>query len=571
MNHNYINNEINGVTTKVHVVRRRKNKFLWWFTAAAFSFGIIFVIRFVQTNVSNRIYDNDEGGMITTYNEMHQSYDTEWIDASRLMVEKAKEMPKQATTCVLTISALNDFGFVLTLHESIVMNSPSIDCFVWFVGDMSDPVDELAVKGLQDIQKVLKKKKNFEMVFISDMDKAMKNFHGASLAFKFNSIELQSTLKPFAFQYTLDVVGADAAIYLDNDIWVTSSLEEIQNELLIRSAIVTPHCLTPIPEDGRKQRDIDILGSGVFNFGFVAFSKTEHTDNFLQWWGERLSLFGFANLEKSMFYDQNWGMFIPAYFDHEDYYVLRDSRYNIAYWNLHERGEDIKLDQDGYVYTKDRITNKDERVVFINFSGMILLEEIDRDFISRNQDRYTLEDFPHLEEVMDAYIDILSSHNTLLYRNIPYGYNNFTDGSTIEQWMRDIYAAVTYPVDTTSYLIAEEEPPYDTSISPYTRASFIKNIFDNPFCALKSCLTDESKALFQDWMWHITPDKPVDMEGDYYFSFFEKTLWESRRDLMMAFPHPEREDYDRFKEWMIHSEEILPSTHERWIKELEFN
>jgi hypothetical protein len=76
----------------------------------------------------------------------------------------------------------------------------------------------------------------------------------------------------------------------------------------------------------------------------------------LQWWGERLSLFGFAkkfgfaNLEKSMFYDQNWGMFIPAYFDHEDYYVLRDSRYNIAYWNLHERGEVIKLDQDGYVY-----------------------------------------------------------------------------------------------------------------------------------------------------------------------------------------------------------------------------
>ena len=90
------------------------------------------------------------------------------------------------------------------------------------------------------------------------------------------------------------------------------------------------------------------------------------------------------------------------------------------------------------MYTKDRITNKDERVVLINFSGMILLEEIDRDFISRNQDRYTFEDFPHLEEVMDAYIDILSSHNTLLYRDIPYGYNNFTDGSTIEQWMRDI-------------------------------------------------------------------------------------------------------------------------------------
>jgi hypothetical protein len=120
-------------------------------------------------------------------------------------------------------------------------------------------------------------------------------------------------------------------------------------------------------------------------------------------------------------------------------------------------------------------------------------------------------------------------------------------------------------------LIAEEEPPYDTSISPYTRASFIENIFDNPFCASKSCLTDESKALFQDWMWHITPDKPVGMEGDYCFLFFEKILWESRRDLMVAFPHPEREDYDRFKEWMIHSEEILPSTHERWIKELELN
>ena len=33
-------------------------------------------------------------------------------------------------TCVITISAMNNFGFVLQLYDSVMSNSPGIDCFV---------------------------------------------------------------------------------------------------------------------------------------------------------------------------------------------------------------------------------------------------------------------------------------------------------------------------------------------------------------------------------------------------------------------------------------------------------
>jgi len=94
-----------------------------------------------------------------------------------------------------------------------------------------------------------------------------------------------------------------------------------------------------------------------------------------------------------MHFDQNWGHFIPVHFDHDDYYVIRDYRYNIAYWNLHERGNGLHM-KNGIPHLENPDAGKDAKVVFIHFSGISLLEDYDMFGISQHQTRYTIKDFP---------------------------------------------------------------------------------------------------------------------------------------------------------------------------------
>jgi glycosyltransferase involved in cell wall biosynthesis len=425
------------------------------------------------------------------------------------------------------------------------------------MGDVSDPKDGLGATGLREIKQLISDKdkfEKFELVTMSQMQESLENFHALKTAFMFNLVELQTTMKPYAFQFTFQERGASAVLYIDNDIWVTDSLEEIQHHLSHRSSVLTPHYSSPIPEDGKKQKDKDVLASGVFNFGFVAFSNTASTAKFLEFWAERLSLYGFAVIEKEMFYDQNWGMFIPAFFDHEDYYVIRDLRYNIAYWNLHERGAGLHMKEDGLPYLENAETNEDQKVVFMHFSGMSLLEKYDIEGISRHQNRFTLKNFPRIEGVFNAYMALVEEHNTIHYRMFPYGYSKFSDGSGVSQWMRDLYAAAVYPVPKYDFEV-DLEPPYKTNLSPYLRLWFQNRVFaHDPFCASKDCSGDSTKkTLFQSWMWDVFPESAVDLEGAFYISQVEKSIWNMRKDVQKVIPDPLGANFQQYRKWFTQS------------------
>eukprot|EP00529_Nitzschia_sp_RCC80_P004518 CAMPEP_0113498980 /NCGR_PEP_ID=MMETSP0014_2-20120614/31491_1 /TAXON_ID=2857 /ORGANISM="Nitzschia sp." /LENGTH=912 /DNA_ID=CAMNT_0000393099 /DNA_START=472 /DNA_END=3210 /DNA_ORIENTATION=- /assembly_acc=CAM_ASM_000159 len=446
-------------------------------------------------------------------------------------------------TCVITISAWNNFGFVWNLYDSIVENSPSIECFVWFVGDISVHPDKEATDKIRRIMTIADQ---FTVVTMADMESHLgSKFNPTELAFKFDMVELQTTLKPFAFQYTFEKLGAGSAIFLDNDIWVTSSLHPLQQELQTRSALVTPHILSPIPEDGNRQKDIDILKAGVFNFGFVAFKNSPPAAAFLKFWSERLTYYGFVDIEKGMHYDQNWGVFIPAFFDHEDYLVLRDPRYNIAYWNLHYTGAKLNLDKDSGLPQLD-----DERTAFVHFSGMSLLEEFDMDGISRHQSRYTLHDFPRMEEVLKAYIFKLEVHDALAFRSIRYGYTSFSDGTTIDPSMRKTYAAAKYRTDSASSFADTSDTGtlYGISISSYDRVAYQTNVAEDPFCSNTTCKGYKTLS-FLEWYLLYIPGSAVDLEGLFFFSSVEDGVWNRRKDLQVAFPQPTGEGFLPFKQW----------------------
>ena len=451
-------------------------------------------------------------------------------------------------TCVFTISALNNFGFVLDLYDSVMTNSPSIDCFIFFLGDDPEPQGSKAKKGMAEIKEEISLHENLSMVLLSDLEKTFDNFDLNSLAFMYDLVELQTTIKPFAFQYTFQRFGADSAIFLDNDIWVTGSFEELQDELSKYSVVVTPHITSPTPLDEFALSNIDFLPTGIYNFGFVAFSNTASSKIFLDFWAQHLTLYGFLEKTKGMFYDQIWGNFIPSFFEKDDHLVLLDHRYNIAYWNLHERGAGLHM-KDGLPHIENPLTKEAEKAIFVHFSGMSNLENYDISKISKYQNRFTIKDFPRLKDVITAYLDRLKSHNTMRYRYIPYGFEEFSNGAKISTFMRRTFASAA--LEPTFHLKKNLFSPYKLQFSPYLRFWFRQHIaWKNPFCASNECLADLSKHTFFDWMIYANPYSSIDLTGLFFFSQYEKNVWDKRVDLHSIYPEPEGIDKKGFRAWL---------------------
>lgn len=156
---------------------------------------------------------------------------------------------------------------------------------------------------------------------------------------KYNIVELNTAVKPFFFHYIFSVFQPEKLLYIDPDILVTSHFDEVFNVLDQKNIVITPHICTPI-DDEFAPTDYHTLRGGVYNLGFIALSKYEKVKGFLDWWGARVIKYGFADFSKSMFYDQLWINYVPAFYD--NFFILKHPGYNMANWNLHERQLSVK-------------------------------------------------------------------------------------------------------------------------------------------------------------------------------------------------------------------------------------
>ena len=84
----------------------------------------------------------------------------------------------------------------------------------------------------------------------------------------YDGFELCCAVKPWLLRYLL--AGADAALYLDSDILVCDSLAAIAAQATDAGVVLTPHALTPLPDDGLVPSEDTLLRLGQFNAGFVA-------------------------------------------------------------------------------------------------------------------------------------------------------------------------------------------------------------------------------------------------------------------------------------------------------------
>ena len=153
---------------------------------------------------------------------------------------------------------------------------------------------------------------------------------------KYDVVEFNTAVKPFFIEHLYRrSPDVEAVIYLDPDIRVCASLEPLADKLRSHNLIVTPHSSTFDDTPENIYYETGMLGTGIYNLGFLATARSDTTFSFLKWWQKRLRDFCYYTPGTGLFVDQLWVTLAPLYFP--GVHVEKSPGYNMSYWNLFER------------------------------------------------------------------------------------------------------------------------------------------------------------------------------------------------------------------------------------------
>jgi glycosyltransferase involved in cell wall biosynthesis len=308
-----------------------------------------------------------------------------------------------------TIISKNYLSLARVWNESFRRHHPGARTFVLLVDRIDgafDPsreefdvitVDELKIPGLSDF------------------------------TFKYNILELNTAVKPFFLDFLLRERGVERILYFDPDVLVLGPVTKVQSALETANIVLTPHTLSPLPADRLTPSEVSFLISGAYNLGFIGLRKSPVTLDFLNWWQNRLHEYCLSAPEKGLFTDQKWIDLVPGLFS--DVEIIRDRGYNVAYWNLHERGDPVR---ESGCYSLG-----ESPIAFFHFSGL----DHDRpELISRYQTRFRLR---HLN---GAYRHLFADYGRAVReagfdqtRHWRYAFASFDDGVLIPDLLRRFY------------------------------------------------------------------------------------------------------------------------------------
>jgi hypothetical protein len=306
-----------------------------------------------------------------------------------------------------TIVSLNYLPYARTLCDSFLRCHPEANFYVLLVDRLPAGFD--------------RRQERFQMTTVEELNIA--DF--ASVAFKYGIVELNTNVKPTFLRMLLDQ-GIDQLLYLDPDIFVYRKLDSVFDALSESAIVLTPHVLSPVPDNGLSEQVF--LLSGVFNLGFVAVNKAIETGRFLSWWENRCLNLAYDEQSRGLFVDQKWTDLVPCFYDSVK--ILKNPGCNMAYWNLHER----RLSLEGGVW----MVNQRIPLEFFHFSGVSVNGG---DQISKFTDRFTLASRPDLTCLFEDYRAKLIDNGIRASYSGQYAFSSFDDGQYINRLTRSIYAA----------------------------------------------------------------------------------------------------------------------------------
>lgn len=312
-------------------------------------------------------------------------------------------------TVYFTICSANYLSHALTLRASLLNCDPLVE-FQIILADEHIPQLSVLAPGVKIIPgKMLRLKNYYDM------------------AFRYNIVEFNTALKAQAFLDIFADPSVSKVIYLDPDIQVFQPLTHVTESLDDGGdAVVTPHLTMPL-RDGKFPDDRRHLQTGIYNLGFLALRRSNQTLAFLEWWAENLVHDCRIALEQGIFVDQKYCDLLTCFMDRVK--VLRHPGYNVAYWNLPHR----RIHFEG---SRWLVNNK--LLHFFHFSGF---DPEHSERVSKHQDRYkTASAVANLESLFSGYLAELSRNGHPEFSRLPYAYGRLTDGTTIIQEMRKVYA-----------------------------------------------------------------------------------------------------------------------------------
>jgi glycosyltransferase involved in cell wall biosynthesis/SAM-dependent methyltransferase len=308
---------------------------------------------------------------------------------------------------VCTIIAKNYVAHARVLAESFKQVHPDGTCHVLVIDEFAgwiDPAEEA-----------------FEVLGIDQIGLP----NAARMAASYDVLELSTAVKPWFLQHLLARPGIDSIAYLDPDIWVAESLREIDELAREHGTVLTPHFTSPLPRDGLKPSEEDILIAGTYNLGFIALGAGEQSAQLLDWWAERLEHHCVVDPENGHFVDQRWIDLVPGIWS--DVHILRDPAYNVAYWNLPTRGFERR---DGNYL----VDGKPLR--FFHFSGFDPFRPAE---LSRHQNRIDVAATPALAAICSAHAEALLARGHGEARAWPYQWGSLPNGIRLDRPARQVH------------------------------------------------------------------------------------------------------------------------------------
>ncbi len=318
------------------------------------------------------------------------------------------------------------------------------------------------------------------------------------MALAYDITELATALKPLLLKRLLAERGRPVA-YIDPDVCMYAPLDGLEALVGEHSLVLVPHTTTPLPRDGRRPDDTDILGSGAYNLGFVAVGTG--SEPFLDWWADRCRREAIIDPARMRFTDQRWVDLAPGYFPH---LILKDPGYDVAYWNVSDRSV-TRCGTGPWLVDGHPLR-------FFHYSGY----DVDAPHrLSRHGDtqpRVVLSDRPELATLCDDYRARLIAAGHLGLRSASYGHERLPSGMLLDSASRRGYLAALVAAERAGTV----EPP---------------NGFADPHA-------------FVDWL-----RAPADAEAHPGTTRHMMWLWARRPDLQREFPNPTVGDAPTFVAW----------------------
>lgn len=336
----------------------------------------------------------------------------------------------------------------------------------------------------------------FETVLPEQLPIASDEF--SRMAGIYDVMELATALKPFFLRFLLDR-DQEPTIYLDPDIQVFASLDELGDLAEERGIVLTPHTLAPVPVDGLRPTFAELAQAGVYNLGFVGVAPSAHP--FLDWWSERLRRDCISAPDEGLFVDQRVMDFAPAL---SPTYIERRPPFNVAYWNLHERS---------LAWVNGRYEANGEALRFFHFSGF----DPDSPRVLSKHQGSSPRTFPTNEPVLTRlrrqYARALLKAGYRHVASLSYGFSTMYNGVPLDRRMRRLYRQA---------LIAAEQNGTPLPLNP---------------------LDPEQADAFVTWL--LMPSMEAPQLSQYLYS-----LYRERADLQVAFADVNGPDFGRYIDWI---------------------